>query len=62
MDISKGRKEERRKNWVLRMEGMGKFAKGAKAVKKGGRGVLEQKEERSRKERIWKKGRKGIEH
>ncbi len=40
MDISKGRKEKRRKNWVLRMEGMGKFAKGAKAVKKERQGSL----------------------
>jgi hypothetical protein len=33
MDISKGKKEEIRKNWVLRMEGIGEFEKGAKAVK-----------------------------
>ncbi len=41
MDNSKGRKEERRKNWVLRMDGMGKFEKGAKAVKKGRQGRKE---------------------
>jgi hypothetical protein len=58
---SKGRKEERRKNWILRMYGMGKFEKGQRRLRKEGRGVLEHREERSRKERIWKKGRKGIE-
>jgi hypothetical protein len=40
MDVNKGRKEERRKNWVFRIEGMGKFEKRAKAVKKGRKGSL----------------------